>query len=118
VTKKYPEAFWRYFDIFLEANPPCLGPNWTSGQEAALRLMAFVWAGQVFAAASASTPERLARLAQSVAAHAARIPPTFIYARSQQNNHLLIEAAGLFTAGLAIPEHPFATKWRSWAGSG
>jgi hypothetical protein len=111
--EKYAEAFWRYFEIFLDANPPYIGPNWTSGQEAALRLMAFVWAGQIFAAASASTPERKARLATSVAAHAARIPPTFIYARSQQNNHLLIEAAGLFTAGLAIPEHPSAIKCRS-----
>ncbi len=32
--------------------------------------------------------------------------------RAQQNNHLLSEAAGLFTAGLALPEHPQAGKWR------
>jgi hypothetical protein len=108
---KYAEAFWRYFETFTDANPPCFGPHWMSGQEVALRLMAFVWAAQVFEAAPDSTPERKSRLAASVAAHAARIPPTLVYARSQQNNHLLTEAAGLLTAGLALPDHPDASRW-------
>jgi len=111
--EKYAEAFWRFTETFLDGNPPCFGPNWMSGQETALRLMAFVWAAQVFAGATASTPERLARLADSVAAHAGRIPPTLVYARSQQNNHLLTEAAGLLTAGLALPDHPDAARWRA-----
>ena len=55
--EKYARAFWQFFETFTDGNPPCLGPHWMSGQEVALRLMAFVWAGQVFAAASASTPE-------------------------------------------------------------
>jgi hypothetical protein len=110
--EKYAQAFWRYFEIFTDANPPCFGPHWMSAQEVALRLMAFVWAGQVLDAACASTPERKACLADAVAAHAARIPPTLVYARSQQNNHLLTEAAGLLTAGLALPDHPWASRWR------
>lgn len=111
-AEKYAEAFWQYFGTFTYANPPCLGPHWMSGQEVALRLLAFVWAAQVFDAASASTPERKARLAGSVAAHASRIPPTLVYARSQQNNHLLTEATALLTAGLALPDHPNAPRWR------
>ena len=111
--EKFAQAFWRYFEIFTDANPPFLGPHWMSGQEVALRLMAFVWAAQVFEAATASTPERNSRLAASVAAHAARIPPTLVYARSQQNNHLLTEAAGLLTAGFALPDHPSADRWRA-----
>jgi hypothetical protein len=110
-NEKYAETFWRDFETFTDANPPCLGPHWMSGQEAALRLMAFVWAGQVFAESPASTAERKSRLAASVAAHAARIPPTLVYARSQHNNHLLTEAAGLLTAGLALPDHPDAARW-------
>jgi len=51
-------------------------------------------------------------LARSVAAHAARIPSTLVYARSQNNNHLLSEAAGLYTAGLLLPRHPAASSWR------
>ncbi len=111
--EKYAEAFWRLAEQFLDANPPCLGPHWMSAQEVALRLMAFVWAGQVFAASPASTPARRIRLGRAVAAHAARIPPTLVYARAQNNNHLLSEAVGLFTAGLALPSHPQAAHWRA-----
>ncbi len=110
--ERYVETFWRNFEIFEAANPPCLGPHWMSGQEVALRLMAITWAGQAFEGASASSPERRQKLAASVAAHAARIPPTLVYARSQHNNHLLTEAAGLLTAGLALREHPQASRWR------
>lgn len=111
--ERYAEAFWRYAETFLDANPPYLGPHWMSAQEVALRLMAFIWANQVFAGSPASTPQRRARLAEAVAVHAARIPPTLIYARSQGNNHLLSEAAALFTAALALPSHPQANRWRA-----
>lgn len=109
--ERYARAFWTHFEAFTRANPPFLGPHWMNGQEVALRLMAFIWAGQVFASAPSSAGN-LSRLAESVAAHAARIPPTLVYARSQQNNHLLTESAALLTAGLALPGHPKAPRWR------
>jgi hypothetical protein len=111
--EKYAEAFWRHAETFLDSNPPYLGPQWMSGQEVAIRLMAFVWAAQVFAGSRYSTPERLECLGQAVVAHAARIPPTLVYARSQGNNHLLTEAAGLYTAGLALEGHPSAEIGRA-----
>jgi len=111
--ERYAEAFWQYTERFLSANPPYLGHHWRSAQEVALRLMALAWAGQAFAASSCSTAGRMALLAQAVADHAARIPPTLVYARSQHNNHLLTEAAGLYTAGLALPDHPQAQRWRA-----
>lgn len=110
--EKYAAAFWRYFESFQNANPPYMGPNWISGQEVGLRLMAFTWAGQVFAKAAESSPARLAALAAATAVHAARIPATLLYARSQNNNHLLTEAAALYTAGLALPDHPDAPQWQ------
>jgi hypothetical protein len=109
--ERFADAFWRFTEEFLGSNRPYLGPNWISGQEVGLRLMAFVWAAQAFANSSHSTTERKLVLAQAVAQHAERIPPTLIYARSQNNNHLISEAAGLYTAGLALPEHPRAKKW-------
>jgi len=111
--ERYAEAFWRQFESFSQANPPGRGPHWMSGQEVALRLLAFAWADAVFAAAKASTAERRRRLSAAVAAHARRIPPTLVYARSQHNNHLLSEAAGLLTAGLALRELPEAARWRA-----
>ena len=117
----YAESFWKYFERFTKANPPNLGPHWMNGQEVAIRLMVLVWAGQVFETspigggetAAALSVERRARLAESIAAHADRIPPTLVYARAQNNNHLVTEAAGLYTAALALPDHPHAPKWRA-----
>jgi hypothetical protein len=116
--EKYAQAFWQYFETFNQANLPYLGPNWTSAQEVGLRLMAWVWAGQIFSGSAHSSPARREALAAAVATHAARIPATLPYARSQNNNHLLTEAAALLSAALALPEHPHAVRWlkigRKW----
>jgi hypothetical protein len=111
--ERYPAAFWKYTETFLDANPTNQGPNWASAQEAALRLMAFTFVFYVFADSPHTTLERSFRLGAAIAAHAARIPPTLSYARAQHNNHLLTEAAGLYTAGLALAAHPKASHWRS-----
>ncbi len=109
---KYVTAFWRYFETFDKANPPNIGPHWMNGQEVAIRLMALVWAAQAFWDARVSTNQQLGRLVESIAEHAERIPATLLYARSQNNNHLTSEAAGLYTASLVLPDHPDAEKWR------
>ncbi len=106
--EKYADAFWKHFERFTDGNPPYLGPNWMNGQEAAIRLMALVWAAQVFESAAASSAERRGRLSQTVTHHASRITQTLIYARSQNNNHLVTESAALFTAGVALNQ----PSWR------
>ena len=112
--EKYAEAFWKYFETFTDGNPPYLGPHWMNGQEVAIRLMSLVWAAQVFQTASASSAERRERLVQSIAHHAARIPPTLIYARSQNNNHLVTESAALYTAGVALDQPRWRELGWSW----
>lgn len=116
--ERYCEAFWVQLHTFLQANPPYVGWHWTSGQEVGLRLisLAFCWA--CFHASPHSTPERQTQLAQTIAAHAARIPPTLVYARAQNNNHLLSEMAALYTAGILLPDHPDAPTWAKtgWQG--
>ena len=109
--ERYPAAFWHYFEIFQRDNPVNCGPNWESAQEVALRLIAFTFAAQLFADSAHSTANRQSQISQAIADHAERIPPTLVYARAQNNNHLLSEAAGLITAALALPEHPRAKRW-------
>ena len=109
--ERYPEAFWRYFENFQRANPVNMGPNWESAQEVALRIIAFTFAAQIFSDSVHSTAKHQSQISQAIADHAARIPPTLIYAHAQNNNHLLSEAAGLITATLALPEHPQAKAW-------
>ena len=111
LDERYAEFFWRRFDSFSQANPPYLGPHWVSAQEVGLRLIALAFAAQVFAPATQSTPERREQLSTALAAHAGRIPLTLAYARAQNNNHLLTEAAGLITAGVFLSGHPHASDW-------
>ena len=109
--ERYPEAFWQHWEQFTAGNPVNCGPNWESGQEVALRLIACLFAAQVFGTSARSTLERTAGLLKAVTDHAERIPPTLIYARAQNNNHLVSEACGLYLAGVALPEHSHATAW-------
>ena len=53
---KYATAFWQQAETFWAANPPNLGPNWASGQEVALRILAFTFALQVFDDSQSTTP--------------------------------------------------------------
>lgn len=110
--ERFPEAFWKYFEAFEQANPPEYGLNWSSGQEVALRSVMWVLAAQVFTGSTHSTPERLLGLGKMVEASALRIPPTLVYARAQRNNHLLSEALGLYVSGAALSNHPKAKDWR------
>lgn len=105
-------CFWTQTEKFLKANPPNLGPHWASGQEVALRLIALTFSAGIFLKSPHTTPTRISLLKGAVAAHAARILPTLAYARAQNNNHLISEAVGLYTAAVVLPGHPEAAKWK------
>jgi hypothetical protein len=109
---KYAEGFWTRFEEFVTANPPNLGPHWSSAQEVALRAVSWAFCYSLMADAASCTAERRQALAQSLAQHAERIPLTLDYALAQNNNHLLSEAAGLLTVGAMLPKHPKAAAWR------
>jgi hypothetical protein len=110
--KRYFEIMWELVRSWRAANPPNLGINWFSAQEVSIRMLALVFALYAFQPAFAGHPERVAMLAQMVAAHAERIPPSLSYAIAQGNNHLLVEAVGLYTAGMLFPEFKQAGRWR------
>ncbi len=110
-NEKYAESFWKHTEYFLESNPSFLGPHWASAQEVAIRLIALAFAIQAFTGAKSTTPARLNNLAKAIAIHAERIPATLVYARSQNNNHLITEALGLYTAAALLRDHPLAANW-------
>lgn len=110
--RRYADGFWTLLQTWMDANQPNCGVNWVSGQEVALRLLAVVFGVYGFARSWSDRPERLLTLAEFIVAHARRIPPTMAYARAQGNNHLLAEAAALYTAGILFPELKHAHRWR------
>jgi hypothetical protein len=111
-NEEYPSCFWKQFEAFHAAFPPNIGPHWMNGQEVALRLIAFAFASQVFHKSSHSTPPRETALKLAIKVHAERIMATLVYARSQHNNHLLSEGAGLYTASLLLSENTETKRWK------
>ncbi len=111
-SEVYAQQFWHLFDEFTEANLFNSGLNWCSAQEVALRMMALIFGGSVFRNSKSASPEKLSMLLASIYLHAKRIPPTLVYARAQNNNHLLTEAVGLYCAGSFFRDLPFGDKWQ------
>jgi hypothetical protein len=109
--QRYVRTFWQLFDEYASQNPYQMGPNWLSGQEAAIRLVSVLLLAPVFLKGVDDVSVKEAAIVGFVREHAARIEPTLIYARAQNNNHLITEALGLLCAGLALPEEPQAKRW-------
>ncbi len=109
---RYPQAVWNLIDSWRDNNLPNAGPHWSSAQEVAIRLLAVIFALHATFNYLAKSPQKLCEIAALIAAHAARIPPTLIYARAQNNNHLLVEAAALYSVGLLFPEFREAKTWK------
>jgi hypothetical protein len=106
------KSAWDQVKEFLRRNPVYDGPNWMNGQEVALRLIALVFLHEVFRNDDSMPPDWEDDLAKAVLEHAKRLPSTLVYAESQQNNHLLVEAAGMYTAGVFLPGFSESRGWR------
>jgi hypothetical protein len=108
---QHAELFLALFCSWRESSPPNTGLHWHSAQEVACRLIALCYAVEGFRAFWRDHPRQFQELVEVIAASAERIPPTMIYARAQDNNHLLLESAALLSAGLLFPELRSAKAW-------
>ena len=111
--ERTPEIFWQLVESWMQVNPPNAGPQWLSSQEVALRAMAWIFALHAFARSPATTIARMEKIIAALDAHARRIEATLAYAKAQNNNHLISEAAGLFTIGLLFPKLPGSSRRRA-----
>lgn len=108
---RYAEGFWRLVEDWAEKNPPNLGANWMSGQEAAFRVIAWCFGLFAFFDCRASTAPRVLKLMRMIEKHGERISGFIEYAISQRNNHGISEAVGLFTIGILFPQLRRAEEW-------
>jgi hypothetical protein len=111
-NEELAEKFWMLAEEFFINNSVNRGPQWASAQEVAIRLVALAFSFRLFKTSIHSTPVRQAWFAKIVTAHALRIPPSLAYAKAQNNNHLLTEAVGLYTASVLLPNYWQAKKWK------
>jgi hypothetical protein len=110
--ERFAGGFWALLNSWRQTNPPNLGPQWISGQEVALRMMALIFAWRAFDPWLASDEARQGVLLETIEVHARRLPPSLSYALAQDNNHLLVEAAALLATGIAFPGLRRADSWR------
>ncbi len=92
-------------DSWFDANPPYRGIAWTSGIELGLRAVSLLLVASL--CGDRLPPVTVGKIRSILSSHAAwlaRFPSRF----SSANNHLVVEAAGQFLIGLAMPELPFA----------
>lgn len=91
---------------------PGAGVQWSSGQEAAIRLATLWFADAAFDAAG--VPQVLEGALGGLAIDTGIVIERDLdYARhAVYNNHLLWEALGLYAAGVCVPTAPRATHWR------
>jgi len=108
----YAALFWRAVWDWGEHNPPQAGVNWKCGQEISFRVMAWCFGLYGFLDSPETTAARAAMLTQMIAVSGQRIEGNLAYALSQQNNHGISEAAGLWTIGILFPELKAATRWQ------
>ncbi len=94
---------------FIASNPVNYGVQWASGQEVALRMLAWTFALDVMPALEGSTQSAIA---EHLAASTRYIEDHIEYAqRSVYNNHLISEAFGLLLGGLLLPECTSSPGW-------
>ena len=90
---------------WYEANPPFRGVNWNSGIELSLRAHSLIVVSTLCGdALSAEVRRRIAAIMGATLYWLRRYPSRF----SSSNNHLVMEAFGLFLVGALMPELPNA----------
>ena len=118
-NEKYAELSGNILSALRRVILPTSGPHWMNGQEVAIRLLAFVWAAQVLKAlrlqARFAAPQAYSIHCDSCR-HGSRQPSSMHGHRN--NNHLILEAAALFTAGIALNRPNGASLGWSWLNRG
>jgi Heparinase II/III-like protein/Heparinase II/III N-terminus len=105
----WAEVAFGLLDSWLETHPPYRSVNWNSGIELALRLVSLT-----LLVAAIEPPALDARrrtlVRRFTAAHAYWLR-RYRSRYSSANNHLVLEALGLFVAGMLAPDLPGASGW-------
>jgi asparagine synthase (glutamine-hydrolysing) len=106
------EGFASQLVDFTESNPAGKGVHWFSGQEVAVRIMAWLFGYHVFSSLGILPVAVGKALGTNLGMSGAHLLAHISYARdSVYNNHLLSEALGLYIAGRYVPGNS-ADRWR------
>lgn len=95
---------------WIEQNPVNSGPNWKCGQEISLRVLNWTFALHYFRRSEALNQPLLDRILCSIYDQISHVAANIRFSQiAVRNNHVLTEAAALFTVGLMFPY--FSKHW-------
>lgn len=90
------------------------GPHYVSCQEMAIRVMHWCFILHFYRDSPALTDSVFQKICTSILTQTAHIEKHIAYARYLvRNNHVLSEAAALYTVGTYFPAYPDSKKWRA-----
>jgi hypothetical protein len=111
--KKYVLAFSNQLKSWEENNPYNYGVNWNSGQELAIRALAWIYALYTMGDDENFTNEDFRRLMKLLYLHALHIEENISYAyNAVHNNHLIGEALALYAIGTLFPYFKESDRWK------
>ena len=111
--ERFADALLSQIQGFVQENPVGYGIHWASGQEIALRLLAWLFAFETMLSNTSVSDTAESLIAEALHAGAGHIERHIGYARfAVYNNHLISEALALYAAGILL-DNADATRRRS-----
>jgi len=111
---RWVRAFCNQLKSWEEQNPYGYGVNWNSGQELAIRLLAWIYALYAFGEAQSFKEDDFRRIQRLFYLHAEHIEKNINFARyCVPNNHFIGEALGLYAVGALFPWFDKAERWEN-----
>lgn len=110
--ERYAAEVVAQISSWIKQCPYLIGINWTTAEQAGIRLISWLWAYEWIRSATCVTPAFLHHFLFSVYQHVEFIARN--YSRhSSANNHLIAEATGVFLASVYFPEMKTADRRRA-----
>jgi len=111
---RWVHAFCNQLKSWEEQNPYGYGVNWNSGQELAIRVLAWIFALYAFGKTQAFKEDDFFRIQRLFYLHARHIEKNINFVRyCVPNNHLIGEALGLYAVGALFPWFDKAERWEN-----
>jgi len=112
--EKYAQFFVSQISSWSDANPVMKGVNWYNGQEAAIRILAWIYGLYIFKDSIHVDNSFFQLFLKQLYLHTIFIDNNIDYAKhAVTNNHLIGEALGVYIAGVLFPFMPDFIKLKN-----
>lgn len=113
--ERYADELESQLASWLEANPPGYGINWVTAMEVGIRSVNWIWTIGTLEQWRPLDPALRGDVAASLQAHARHTALNIEESPLLRSNHYLANALGLAAAAFALPDDPYAERWRRFA---